>query len=135
MTKQELIDQDHEHFTSSRNLINLIPEDWDIVSSVDSTCTLYCKEQDLWEDCIKRLHLLSQTFGKYTLERYYHSYSGLAMSYEFPDTEVNDRKLRIVIYCQEEKLKALEVVGKGKCRIEESYSTPYKTKEVVCDLT
>ena len=75
----------------------------------------------------KTLQRLREKYGRYILERYYISATGvsLALNYDFPESNI-----KFVLYCNEPE-RALDAVGKGKCSIS---SKSIIEKTIVCDL-
>lgn len=76
-----------------------------------------------YEEIKNTLHTFSSIYGKYTMMYYYINNGRLAILYKFDNFELQ-------IFCTDVE-NALNKVGGGKCRIEETTET---VKHVVCDI-
>ena len=133
MKKQKLLEIAQNDFEGIKTVLDLIPdeiEELDVVSSVSNGGYVYLETVDTFKEHLELLRTFAKHFGKYEVSYYNVSCGSLAMRYEFE--LIGDHNLSVYFYCREMNV-ALESVGKGKCKIVEEYSTPYKRQSVVCD--
>jgi len=129
MKKQELINEAQKSLQDVELTINKIPQeidDLDVISSV-SMGYIYLNTVDTFKEHTDLLHVFAKHLGTYECMYYGISCGALSMRYTF-----KDQSLEVYFYCREIE-KALEVIGKGKCKVVEEYTTPYKRQTVVCD--
>ena len=133
MKKQEMLNSAQNDFEGIKTVLDLIPdeiEELDVVSSVSNGGYVYLETVDTFKEHLELLHTFAKHFGKYDLTYYNVVCGALSMRYEFK--LMGKYILNVYFNCIEMDV-ALESVGKGKCKIVEEYSTPYKRQSVVCD--